>query len=153
MTDPVRTAIDLDAVAASGKASLYPDKLKLLVGSASCGLAAGAADVEAAALAVIGELEIDADVTRTGCIGFCDREPIVDLRLPDGPRLSFEKMTAGKVKKLLESYAAGKSFSPKHTLCRFQSEEHVEAGEVHSYPLSANGFNAVREWKIGRAHV
>ena len=146
MTDTTRTAIDLDAMAASGKTSLYPDKLKVLIGSASCGLAAGAEDVESAALAAIGELGIDADVSRTGCIGFCDREPIVDLRLPSGPRLSFEKMTPGKVKNLLESYATGKDLSPKHALCRFQSEEHVEADDVHSYPLSANGVSAIREW-------
>jgi len=146
MSESKCPTIDLDAAAKVGMSSLYPDRLKLLIGAASCGLAAGAAEVESAALAAVEELGIDAEVTRTGCIGFCDREPIVDLKIPGGPRLSYQKMTPGKVRNLLESYAAGKDLSPMHALCRFQTEEHLEAGEVHSYPLSTNGANSISEW-------
>ena len=146
MSESIRPTIDLDEVATTGLATLYPDKLKVLIGSASCGLAAGAREVEEATIEVIEKLDLDAIVSRTGCIGFCDREPIVDLRLPGGPRVSYEKMTAGKVRALLEAYAAGKDLPSKSTLCRVQNEEHVEVGEIHSYPASTNGVNAVPEW-------
>ena len=146
MSESIRFTIDLDEITAAGLSTLYPDKLKVLIGSASCGLAAGAREVEVATIEAIEKLELDATVSRTGCIGFCDREPIVDLRLPGGPRVSYEKMTPGKVRVLLEAYAAGEDLPSKSALCRLQSEEHVETGEIHSYPVSTNGVNAIPEW-------
>ena len=50
MSQPIRTQDDLDRIGAIGEATLYPNRLKIMIGSASCGLAAGAAEVEAAAI-------------------------------------------------------------------------------------------------------
>ncbi len=41
MSQPIRNTEDLDRAAASGGSSLYPDRLKILIGSASCGVALG----------------------------------------------------------------------------------------------------------------
>ena len=68
-------------------------------------MAVGAREVEAAALEAVKELGLDAVVARTGCIGFCQREPLVDLVLPDGPRVSYGNMTAKTIRSLLEAYA------------------------------------------------
>ncbi len=146
MSESLRATIDLDEVANAGLSMLYPGRIKVLVGSASCGLAAGAREVEEAAIVAVENLGLDAVVSRTGCIGFCDREPIVDVMLPNGPRVSYEKMTPGKIRGVLEAYDAGKDLVPKHALCRFQSEEHVETGEIHYYVESGNGVNELAEW-------
>ncbi len=111
MNTVIRTQADLDHVAAHGLATLYPRRLKILVGSASCGLAAGARAVEEAALETVKRLGLDAVVARTGCIGFCQREPLVDLLLPDGPRITYGNMTAKSIRRLLEAYAAGRELS------------------------------------------
>lgn len=87
-TVPIRTEDDLARLGKLGTSTLYPDRLKILVGSASCGIAAGAREVEAAAVEAIEQLGLDATVSRTGCIGFCQQEPLVDLLLPGGPRSS-----------------------------------------------------------------
>ena len=70
MSAPIHTLEDLDRAAEIGMARLYPRRLKILVGSASCGIAAGARDVEAAAIENVQRLGLDAEVSRTGCIGF-----------------------------------------------------------------------------------
>src|ERR1700688_1248254 len=100
MSQPIRTAEDLKGVAAAGLATLYPGKLKIAVGSASCGLAVGAGAVEAAAIAAVRELGLDATIARTGCIGFCSQEPLLDLFLPNGPRISYARMTLEKTRSL-----------------------------------------------------
>ena len=107
MTAVLRTQADLDRAAALGRETLYPARLKVLVGSASCGLAAGAQAVEEAALETVARLGLDAVVARTGCIGFCQREPLVDLLLPGGPRITYANVTAKSIRNLLESYASG----------------------------------------------
>ncbi len=146
MTVRIHTADDLDRVAAAGAASLHPAGLKILIGSASCGLAAGAAEVEDAARKAVEELKLDAVVTRTGCIGFCQQEPLVDLIVPNGPRVSFGNMTAAKMEKLLASYAKNGSLPAAQALCRFEGVENVPQGRSHSYTPSSNGLGKVPLW-------
>jgi len=146
MTGPIRTEENLNALGTTGLASLYPDRLKILIGSASCGIAAGAREVETAVTESIKSLGLDAVVSRTGCIGFCQREPLLDLMLPDGPRVSYPNMTVKKTRDLLESYAASRDVKPRSALCRFEREEHVESGESHVYPAGGNGLAGVAEF-------
>ena len=53
MNRPLRNAADLDGAEAAGQATLYPDRLKILIGSASCGVAVGARAIEAAAVQAV----------------------------------------------------------------------------------------------------
>ena len=145
MTTVLRTQADLDRAAALGRETLYPARLKILVGSASCGLAAGAQAVEEAALETVTRLGLAAVVARTGCIGFCQREPLVDLLLPNGPRITYANVTAKSIRKLLESYAAGGALPAGTALCRWQREEHVADGTLHEYPAADNGVGQVPE--------
>ena len=146
MTGPIRTQDDLERLSTDGLATLYPKRLKILIGSASCGLAAGAKAVEEAARAAVAELKLDAVVAKTGCIGFCQREPLVDLVLPNGPRISYGNVTPKTIRTILEGYATG-DMKPKMALCRFDSEEHVANGETHQYAKSTNGVAAIPDWK------
>ncbi len=145
MSQAIRTRQDLDRVGKVGAATLYPEGLKILIGSASCGIAAGAREVETAAREAAEKLGLTASVARTGCVGLCEREPLVDLVLPGGPRLSFGKMNPKRMRALLESYAAGK-LDTERALYRFQTEPHVATGEQHRYPVSTNGVGQVPEW-------
>jgi NADH-quinone oxidoreductase subunit F len=143
MSQPIRTPEDLDAAGQIGASTLYPERLKIMIGSASCGIAAGARQVEAAAIEAVKDLNLDATVSRTGCIGFCQREPLVDLLPPDGPRITYGNMTAKKVRKLLAAYASSGDLKPKTALCRFEEELHLALDTVHAYSPSKNGVGEV----------
>ena len=146
MSESLRTRQDLEKLRAVGLSSLYPDRLKIAIGSASCGIAAGAREVEAAAVETVEKLGLDAVVTRTGCLGFCQREPLIDIFIPKGPRISFQKMTPKKVRGLLEAYAADKELDPELALCRFQNEVHLVTGRGHDYGRPLNGLSKITEF-------
>lgn len=145
MSRPIRNIADLDQAEAAGTESLYPKRLKVVIGSASCGVAVGARDVEAAARKAVQDLKLDAIVCRTGCIGYCAKEPLVDLVLPDGPRVSFANMTPGKTTAVLEAYAR-KQLTAEMAFGRFECEEHVSTGDVHKYPACPKPLESVPEW-------
>ena len=63
----------------------------------------GAKKVEEAAIATVKKFKADAAVKRTGCIGFCGREPLLDLVIPNGPRVSFGNMTPEKTSAVLSA--------------------------------------------------
>lgn len=146
MSRTVRNAADLDQLSAAGLATLYPQRLKILVGSASCGVAMGAREVEEAARRAVKELGLDAVVCRTGCIGFCSQEPLLDLVVPNGPRVSYANMTAQKTRSLLEAYAASGDLKPEWALGRFDAEENVSTGESRAYPAGPNSVAKLPVW-------
>ncbi|HMK91778.1 MAG TPA: NADH-ubiquinone oxidoreductase-F iron-sulfur binding region domain-containing protein [Thermoleophilia bacterium] len=77
------------------------------VGMGSCGLAAGAAGVEAAVREHCEARGLDAEVVRVGCIGPCYLEPLLDVRLPSGPRVSYANMTPDLVAPTIDGLLAG----------------------------------------------
>jgi len=93
---------DLQKVKDAGLASLYPPKPKILVGMATCGLAAGAQQVYDLLRRKAEADAWDGVVEKTGCIGFCYKEPLVDLIWPASPRLTYELMTPKAVESFWE---------------------------------------------------
>jgi len=146
MSRRIGSLADLEHAAAAGLATLYPNRLKILVGSASCGVAVGARAVEAAARRAVEELGLDAVVCRTGCIGFCAKEPLLDLVLPNGPRVSYGSMAPEKTRALLEAYASRQDLKPDLALGRFEREEHVSTGDFHQYPPCTPQLQSVPKW-------
>jgi NADH:ubiquinone oxidoreductase subunit F (NADH-binding)/(2Fe-2S) ferredoxin len=145
MTTAVKNLGDLEKLASAGSATLYPKGVKILVGSGTCGLAMGARTVEDAALATVKKLNADATVSRTGCIGFCSQEPLLDIVLPGGPRVSFGRMTAQKTKSVLTAYFTKGNFGGEKPLGKFSAEDHVLTGDVHAYG-SNKAAEGIPEW-------
>jgi len=61
----------------------------IFIGMGTCGLASGAKKVEEAIKAELEKLNINAKIEPTGCIGYCSREVIVDIKLPGEERISY----------------------------------------------------------------
>jgi hypothetical protein len=75
----------------------------IFIGTATCGLGAGAGRTLAAVRTWVATGAADADIVEVGCIGLCVEEPIVDIQLPGRPRLSFSRVTEKKVAPLLNA--------------------------------------------------
>ncbi len=88
---------DMSARSANGK--------RIVVGMATCGIAAGARPVMTA---IVEELKTrgieDVAVTMTGCIGLCKYEPIVEVIDTDGSKVTYIKMDANKAKRMVAEH-------------------------------------------------
>lgn len=115
---------DLNKVKEEGLKRLYPEKTKIMVGMATCGLATGAGKVYAALAEQIAKRKADVILSKTGCLGFCQQEPLLDIILPGGPRLTYARMTPEKAKELVDDLT---SFPPKPEwiMSRMEEEEEV----------------------------
>jgi hypothetical protein len=79
------------------------DEPVIFIGAGTCGLAAGAAKVEETIKTELAKHNINATIIRTGCIGYCAREPIVDIKLPNGERIAYCEVTPKLVPKLVQT--------------------------------------------------
>ena len=103
----IKSIEDLQRTKEAGLARLYPPTPKILVGMATCGLAAGAQRLFDQLKQKAHASHWDGTVEKTGCIGFCYKEPLVDVVIPGKPRLTYELMTPKLAEKLWEELAAG----------------------------------------------
>ena len=71
-----------------------PDNIRVVVGMATCGIAAGARPVMTAFLEEIKKRGLDnVRVTQTGCVGLCRLEPIVEVFVPGKEKVTYVKMS------------------------------------------------------------
>ena len=82
----------------------FGGEVKIIVGMGTCGIAAGAREVMMALLNEIKARNIAATVTQTGCIGMCEREPLVDIVRPGEPRITYGRVTANDAKRLVAEH-------------------------------------------------
>ena len=83
--------------------------VRVVVGMATCGIAAGARPVLNAFVEEInnGGLASKVTVTQTGCVGLCQLEPIVEIYEPGKEKVTYVKMTAEKAKTVVEKHLKG----------------------------------------------
>ena len=81
----------------------------IVVGMATCGIAAGARPVLNAFVEGVNEagLSDKVMVTQTGCIGICQYEPVVEIYEKDKEKVTYVKMNAEKAKEVIERHLKG----------------------------------------------
>ncbi len=91
--------------------------VRVVVGMATCGIAAGARPVLTAFSDGIQEKGLkDIMVTQTGCIGLCQYEPIVEVIEPGKEKVTYIKMTAEKAAEVIEQHLIGGDIVTKYTI-------------------------------------
>ena len=79
-------------------------RIVFYVGAGTCGLAAGAEEILKQLQIEIVSRGLDAEVKTVGCLGYCEREPIVDVRLPGLSRVSFGNVDKKGLIRIIDSY-------------------------------------------------
>ena len=81
------------------------DNIRVVVGLATCGIAAGARPVLNAFTDEVAKRNLNnVTVTQTGCIGICQYEPVVEVFETDGSKTTYVKMTAEKVARIVADH-------------------------------------------------
>jgi len=115
----IESAKDLEVISENYSKNLYyPEGVKVNVGIASCGIAAGAqASLEKAAKEFPGNNGVS--INQTGCIGYCELEPLVEIFEKGKPRLLYKNITEDKILDMIQDYKEG-NFNKKWILGQMQ---------------------------------
>ena len=81
------------------------ENTRIVVGMATCGIAAGARPVLNAFTEEIARRSLKGvTVSQTGCIGMCQYEPIVEVFVPGQEKVTYVQMSADKVAKVVADH-------------------------------------------------
>ncbi len=94
-----------------------PNAARVLVGMATCGIAAGARPVLNAFVEEIAKRGLkDVTVTQTGCIGICQYEPVVEVEIPGEEKVTYVKMTPEKAVKVVNDHLVNHNVVSEYTI-------------------------------------
>ena len=96
---------------------------RVVVGMATCGIAAGARPVLNAFVEGINKagLADKITVTQTGCIGVCQYEPVVEIFEADKEKVTYVKMTPEKVDEIIEKHLKGGKVIAEYTINNYKA--------------------------------
>ena len=93
-------------------------QVRVVVGMGTCGIAAGARPVLSAFVEKVSEagLSDKVTVTQTGCVGNCQLEPVVEVFEDGKEKVTYVKMTAEKVREVVEQHLKGGKVVEQYTI-------------------------------------
>ena len=81
------------------------DSARVVVGMATCGIAAGARPVMLAFVEEINKRKLDhVTVSQTGCVGMCRLEPMVDVYMPGQEKVTYVKLNPDMVPRIVAEH-------------------------------------------------
>ena len=92
--------------------------IRVVVGMATCGIAAGARPVLASFVEEVAKegLTEKVTVTQTGCIGICQFEPIVEVIDENGTKTTYVKMTPEKALRVVNDHIVNGNVVTEYTI-------------------------------------
>lgn len=91
--------------------------MRIVVGMATCGIAAGARPVLTALSDKVQEKGLDnVKVVQTGCIGLCKYEPIIEVIEPGKEKVTYVHMTPEKALEVIDKHIVRGQVVTEYTL-------------------------------------
>ena len=95
---------------------------RVVVGMATCGIAAGARPVLSAFVEEVARRNLEnITVTQTGCIGVCRFEPIVEVFEPGKDKVTYVNMTPEKSKQVVSEHLVNGTVKSEYTIGAVQA--------------------------------
>lgn len=92
-------------------------KPRIVVGMATCGIAAGARPVMNAIIDELKRNDIsNVIVSQTGCIGICKLEPVVEVYMPGKEKVTYVKMNVTRARRMIYEHVIGGKIIDEYTM-------------------------------------
>lgn len=93
------------------------NSIRILVGMATCGIAAGARPVMQAFLEEVSKRNLkNVVVQQTGCIGVCRLEPIAEVFVPGKEKVTYVKLNPDMVPKIITEHIVNGQIVQEYTI-------------------------------------
>ena len=99
-------------------------RTRVVVGMATCGIAAGARPVLAAFVNGVANADLNdkITITQTGCIGICQYEPVVEVYEEGKEKVTYVKLDAAKAAEIVEKHLKGGNVVAEYTIGAYKKD-------------------------------
>ncbi|MFP4015993.1 MAG: (2Fe-2S) ferredoxin domain-containing protein [Halanaerobiales bacterium] len=96
------------------------DKVNIIIGMGTCGIAAGARKILQAVMKEIDKRNLDIVVSQTGCIGMCEKEPLLDVKVPGKARITYGNLTEKDVERIIVEHVINGNIVDEYAVARLE---------------------------------
>ncbi len=126
----MKSLAELEAIRNKAKSNMNvrtnTEGKKVLVGMATCGIAAGARPVLQAFVEEVAKRNLtDVVVSQTGCIGVCRLEPLVEVYVPGEEKVTYVKVFPEMVGRIVSEHLVNGNVVKEYTIGYYE-ETHKE---------------------------
>ncbi|MDR2929041.1 MAG: NAD(P)H-dependent oxidoreductase subunit E [Cytophagaceae bacterium] len=121
----------------STKATRMKTRGEIRLGMGSCCMASGSADIYRQLAKAASELGIEVNIKTVGCVGVCNKVPLIDVALEDGTVTRYPNVRAAEIKEILHRH-----FKPAGILKRLKNRI---INEIDTFHTDATWDNVI--WK------
>lgn len=123
----MKSIADLQAIRERARAQVGlrkdGDGTRIVVGMATCGIAAGARPVMLEFVEQVSKQKLEnVVVLQTGCIGMCRLEPLVEVMKPGEDKVTYVHMTPEKVNRVINEHIIGGKTVSEFTIGSVESK-------------------------------
>jgi len=129
---------DLNHLQKIGLQKIKPEKPRIAVGLATCGRAVGGAAVYRRLAEITENIDPGISLVKTGCIGYCKEEPLVNITIPQKPLVILHRVSGEDAEEIVRAVRDGEVPYEK-ALCRITEWDHL-MGYTMEY---GEGFDAI----------
>ena len=98
------------------------DNIRVVVGMATCGIAAGARPVRLGFMEEIAKRGLNnVSVSQTGCIGVCRLEPIVEVFCPGKEKVTYVKVQPDMISKIVTDHLVNGNVVDEYTIGYYEA--------------------------------
>ncbi len=98
--------------------------VRVVVGMATCGIAAGARPVLTAFIEEVAKRNLsNVIVSQTGCIGVCRLEPMVEIYTPGTEKVTYVKVTPAMVARIVAEHVVNGNPVTEYTIGNYESND------------------------------
>jgi len=99
------------------KAKAAAGQIEVIVGMGTCGIAAGARDtMKAIQEDILNNNRVGIVVKQTGCIGLCEKEPIIQIVVGEQPKVTYGKVSPVVARQILADHVADGKIVQNHVI-------------------------------------
>ncbi len=132
----IQSIADLEKISRAYSNQLYyPDTTKVIIGMASCGIAAGGMAAFEKAVQEFPEGN-GIKIAQTGCLGFCEKEPLVEIAAKGKPRVIYNNITEDRIADVVNGYLENDFRKTKRILGQFRDPRSILETNINN-PLDA----------------
>ena len=119
----MKTIADIKAIKEKMQAQIVvrdkeqSDEIRIVVGMATCGISAGARPVFNALMDEVSKRQLrNVKVSRTGCLGMCRLEPIVEVFVPGQDKVTYCHVDEEKARKIIANHIVNGSVCTEYLI-------------------------------------
>ena len=94
-------------------------EVEIIIGMGTCGISAGAREILKTVMDEVEKRDLQVIISQTGCIGMCEKEPLMDVKIPGKSRITYGELAPENVREIIARHIINGNIVEDFVIARY----------------------------------